>query len=136
MADKSVALRWTGEQLRFRGGRAGGPEIIVDGDGEQGPSPTTALLLGLAGCMASDIVDIATKSRVALGSLEAHLEGDRAAEPPRRYTAVRMRFRAGGVSAEDEPKVRRALELSITTYCSVLHSLRPDIQISTELELT
>lgn len=136
MADVTVALRWTGEKLRFRGGRTDGPLVTVDGDGEQGPSPMTTLLLGLAGCMAADIVDIAGKSRAALDTLEAYLEGDRAPEPPRRYTAVRMRFRAGGVGPADEPKLRRALELSTTTYCSVLHSLRPDLEITTELELT
>lgn len=135
MADVTVRLEWAGEGLRFEGGKPGGPGVVVDGDGAAGPSPMTALLLGLAGCMAVDILDISTKSRVALTSLEAHLEGDRAATPPRRYTAVRMRFVAGGVAAADEPKVRRAVDLSAETYCSVLHSLRPDIQITTELEL-
>jgi len=135
MADVDVVLRWTGEGLRFRGGRAEGPQVTLDGAGEQGPSPMTTLLLGLAGCMSADIVDIAQKSRAAFATLEAHVEGDRAAQPPRRYTAVRMRFLAGGVSQADEPKLRRALELSTSTYCSVLHSLRPDVTITTELEL-
>ena len=135
MADVAVTLTWAGEALRFEGGRVDGPQVVLDGDGAAGPSPMTALLLGLAGCMAADIVDIAGKSRAPLASLEARVEGDRAAEPPRRYTAVRMRFLAGGVAAADAPKIRRAVDLSASTYCSVLHSLRPDIAITTELEL-
>jgi putative redox protein len=35
----------------------------------------------------------------------------------------------------DEAKARRAIELSITKYCSVVHSLAPDIRITHGLTL-
>lgn len=134
MADQNVTLWWEGEGLRFRGGADRGPEVVVDGDGKAGASPMQHLLLALAGCMASDIVDIMNKSRAPLAALEVRLEGDRAPEPPRRYTQLRMHISAAGVSAADAPKLERALELSRETYCSVLHSLHPDAEVTFELE--
>jgi putative redox protein len=63
------------------------------------------------------------------------VEGDRRAEPPRRYTAIRLRYIVTGVAAADESKVWRAIHLSRDTYCSVLHSLREDIEVGIDLEL-
>jgi putative redox protein len=135
VGDVVVDLRWAGEALRFHGGRAGGPEIVLDGSGVEGPSPMTALLLGLAGCMAADVVEIGTKMRLPMTALRVQVEGERRAEPPRRYMAVRLKYTVSGVAAVDEPKVWRAIELSRETYCSVLHSLRADIPVTIELEL-
>lgn len=135
MADVTVALEWTGEAMRFRGGKVGGPEIVLDSSGDEGPSPPVALALALAGCMAVDVLDIAQKMRVPVSGLRVVLEGDRRADPPRRFTAVRQKFIATGVAAADAPKVQRAIDLSREKYCSVLHSLREDIEMSFELEL-
>jgi putative redox protein len=135
MADVTVELAWAGAGMRFSGGRTGGPAIVMDGDGADGPSPMVALLLGLAGCMAADVVDIATKMRLPLATLEVVADADRRPEPPRRYTAIRLRYIVGGVAAADEAKVWRAIELSRERYCSVMHSLRDDIDVAIELEL-
>jgi len=92
------------------------------------------LLLAIAACMGADIVDIMTKSRAPLTGLDIAAEGWRAPRPPRRYTGVRLTFTAQGVADEDSPRLERALDLSKETYCSVLHSLRPDIELTLRLE--
>jgi putative redox protein len=130
----SARVRWTGEGLQFVAGATGKPHMLLDGDGAVATSPVTALLLSLGACTAADIVDITRKMRVPLGSLELALEGDRAAEPPRRYTRIRLVYRVSGVAAAKRQKVRRALELSHEKYCSVLHTLAADIEFETELE--
>lgn len=135
MADLTVALTWTGEALRFRGGKLGGPEVVIDSDGIAGPSPTVSLALALGGCMAVDVLDIAQKMRVGITGLRVVVEGDRRADPPRRFTALRQKFVVAGAPAESEAKLRRAIDLSREKYCSVLHSLREDIEMSFELEL-
>jgi putative redox protein len=134
-ADLTVRLEWQGEGQQFRGGAAGGPEVVIDGVGAAGPSPVVSLGLGLGGCMGADVLDIAQKMRLPVTSLEVLVEADRRAEPPRRLTAVRLRFVVGGVSASDEEKLWRAIELSRERYCSVWHSLRDDIDLGLELEL-
>jgi putative redox protein len=135
MADLTVALKWTGEAMQFRGGKVGGPEILIDSDGVAGPSPTVSLALALAGCMAVDVLDIAQKMRVPISGLSVVVEADRKTDPPRRFTALRQKFITAGVAAADEAKVMRAIDLSREKYCSVLHSLREDIEMSFELEL-
>lgn len=133
MPDVSVDVRWKGEGTEFVGGREGGSAILVDGDGAHGPSPMQALLLSLASCTAADLVEILGKMRVPLQTLRVTAAGDRAPEAPRRYTAIRLTYRVAGVAAEHSAKLDRALELSLEKYCSVLHSLRSDIELSTEI---
>jgi putative redox protein len=135
MAGVEVTLSWQGEGQHFHGGKAGGPQVTIDGDGKQGPSPMTALALALAGCMAVDVLDITQKMRLPVSALDVRVVGERRDEPPRRYTALLLKYRVGGVGAADEEKVWRAIELSREKYCSVWHSLREDIALNVELEL-
>lgn len=135
-ADVTVALDWAGEGLTFSGGAAGGPAIRVDGNGGQGPSPMQLLLLSLAGCTAADVVDILKKGRTPFDGLTVRVEGERAAEPPRRYMAIRLVFETRGLAAADENKLSRAIALSMEKYCSALHTLKQDIEYSTEMVLS
>ena len=135
MADLKAKLEWTGEGLQFVGGTVDGPEMRLDSSGAAAPSPVDALALALAGCMAIDVLDIAQKSRVSVTGLTVDVECDRRAEPPRRLTAVRQVFRISGASTADEAKLQRAIDLSRDKYCSVLHSLREDIEMSFDLKL-
>jgi putative redox protein len=135
MPDVDVILEWSGSGMRFRGGREGGPAIELDGDGEAGPSPVTALVMAVGGCMAADIVDIGAKMRLPLQGLRIELQADRRGEPPRYLTAIRMNIIVEGVDASDSAKVQRAVDMSRDTYCSVLHSLRDDVAIEIALDL-
>lgn len=137
MADVAIALRWTGVGQEFRGGATGEgrPEVTIDGVGRAGPSPMQTLLLALAACSGADVVEILGKMRVPLSGLEVEVEGERVPEPPRRYTAVRIRYRARGVPAEAEDRLRRAVALSQEKYCSVLHTLRPDVVVESDVAL-
>jgi len=126
-------MRWTGE-LRFEGGSPGQPAIQVDGDGKVATSPVELLLLAAATCSAADIVLILNKQRVSLNALDVAVRGTRRESEPRRYTAIAFHFTVRGAGA-DEIKVRRAIDLSLEKYCSVVASLAPDIQISYEVSI-
>lgn len=132
-ADTEVHLEWTGEGLRFRGGAEGGSELEIDSDGVAGPSPTDLLLLSLAGCMGVDIVHILEKSRVPLESLSVDAQADRAVESPRRFERVRLVFTVSGPEEEHADRLQRAVELSRERYCSVLHTLQPDLDLGMEI---
>ena len=134
MADSHVVLRWTGEEDRFEGEALGGPSIIVDSAGKAGPSPMTGLLLSLAGCMAIDIRMILEKGRIPLDELVVEIEGDRASEPPRRFTGLRLMVRVRGPGEEHEARLDRAVALSREKYCSVFHSLRTDLDVEIDIE--
>ena len=133
-SSKEGFLRWTGEGLAFSGRIGSGPTVTIDGAGKAGPSSTDSLLLGLMGCMSIDVLMILEKGRVTVNSLETRVEGERASEAPKHFTRVRLTFVLEGPSPEDRSKVDRAIELSRDKYCSVLHSLRPDIEFETAVE--
>lgn len=132
--DKEIRLAWTGSGLVFDGGAFDGPQIVVDGDCATGPSPMDLVLMGTAACMAIDIKVILDKGRVPFDSLDVRAEGKRMETPPRHYSALRLVFTVTGVPSASRSKVERAIELSREKYCSVLFSLREDLDLETVIE--
>ena len=130
---KHVVLEWTGGMC-FDGRIPDGPAIVIDADNAAGPGPMAALLLAAAGCSATDVVIILGKMRAGLEGLRVEAAGVRREEEPRRYVSMALTFHARG-SGLDEAKVRRAIDLSIEKYCSVIHSLAPDIRVTYDLRL-
>ncbi|MGE0353307.1 MAG: OsmC family protein [Gemmatimonadales bacterium] len=130
---KQVSLVWRGG-LRFEGGEAGRPAMLIDGDGEQAPGPMATLLLAAGACTGADVALILEKMRIRLTRFEIRGAGVRREEEPRRYVELRLTYVLAGAGL-DEGKARRAIDLSIEKYCSVLHSLAPDITVGYDLVL-
>ncbi len=130
---KRVVLTWQ-EGLRFTGGAPDGPSTIIDGENVAGPGPMLTLLLAAASCSGSDVVSILQKMRVQLGRLRIDVTGVRREQEPRRYTAIHFDYHMGGEGL-DQAKATRAIDLSLEKYCSVVHSLAPDIAITYALTL-
>lgn len=127
----TAELVWSND-LQF-GVTSGANALIVDGDAAAGPSPVQLLAVGLASCMSIDIVDILRRGQHPLTAFRARLTGDRAIDPPRRLLAVRIDFVLHG--AVPSHAVQRAIALSREKYCSVWHSLREDIQLTTTFDI-
>ncbi len=130
---RHATLTWT-RGLVFEGGVPGGPQLVIDGDGVAGPGPMHTLLVAAAGCTGADVVSILEKMRIGLSNVRIEATGTRKESDPKRYTAIHFVFHVAGRDL-DEPKARRAIELSLTKYCSVVHSLAPDIAITYDLAL-
>jgi putative redox protein len=128
---KQVTLHWI-EDLRFEGGEPGGPQVDIDADNATAPGPMLQLLLAAASCSAADVVSILKKMQVGLESLQVSMTGQRRTEHPKRYTSIHYGWTIRG-SGLDETKARRAIDLSMEKYCSVLHSLAPNIATSYDL---
>jgi putative redox protein len=125
---KRVSLRWE-EGLRFEGGAEAGPTTRIDGDNTSAPGPMLTLLLAAASCSGSDVVLILKKMRIELRDLRIEVTGRRREQEPRRYTAIHFDYHIGG-NGLDGAKADRAVSLSVEKYCSVIHSLAPDIAIT------
>lgn len=128
---KEIVLDWEGD-LRFRGGLPGGPTTTVDGDNAEAMGPMALLLTSLAGCTGSDMVHILGRMRMPPLRCRVVARGTRREEEPRRYVAIHLVFEVSGEGL-DEAKVRRAAALSLEKYCSVAHSLAPDIAMTHEV---
>jgi putative redox protein len=92
------------------------------------------LLLAAAACTGSDVVVVLNKMRVAFSALRIEVSGVRRETEPRRYVSLHLDYRVTG-SGVDAAKVRRAIDLSLEKYCSVIHSLAPDMAITYALSL-
>ena len=113
---------------------AGAPGVILDSTGAAGPSPVDALAAALAGCMTTDVTDIIVKGRHPLRALRSHLVAERADTDPHRFLRVTLHFTIEG--AVPVHAVEHAIALSRDKYCSVWHSFRQDIELSTTFDIT
>jgi putative redox protein len=91
-------------------------------------------VMGIAGCTAMDVVSILEKMRQQVSGLDVEIVADRAPYHPKRLTAISITYRVRG-SGIARQKVERAVELSHTTYCSAMASLRDDCPITTTIEI-
>lgn len=128
-----VDVTWAGGQ-RFDAGRPGGPVLRLDGTGETGQTPPDGLLSALAGCTAIDAVEILAKRRTPPTSFRVEVEGTRVETTPRRFSHILLSYHIDGEGIE-RVHAERALELSITKYCSVRDSLANDLAIEWTLVL-
>lgn len=130
---REVTVRWR-DALRFEGAAAGRPAVLVDGDSADALSPVELLLVAAATCTGADVVSILRKQRVELRALEIAVRGTRREEHPRRYTAIHFAFTITGRGA-DAAKTRRAIDLSLEKYCSVVASLASDLRVTYDVAL-
>jgi putative redox protein len=128
-----VIAVWKGGE-EFDTSKPGGPVARIDGHGVNGQGPVDTLLSALGTCSAMDVVGILKKQRTPAESLEVEVIGTRENASPRRLKHVLMHFRISGAGIEREQALK-AIELSVTKYCSVRDSLDPAIPVEWELEL-
>lgn len=102
------------------------------GGHDLGPRPKTLLLNSLAGCTAMDVISILQKMRLNVTGLQVKAEGAIADEHPRRFTRIVLRYTVTGQDLPPE-KVKRAVELSQERYCGVSATLRPTVELLSEI---
>lgn len=130
-----VDIHWKGNML-FQTNTPSGHTISLDaakevGGEDKGPRPTEVLLSAVGTCSGIDIVDILRKMRLNVESFSMEVSGERREEHPRSFTHVHMHYILKGDLPEE--KVRRAVDLSISNYCSVSHSLSAKVTASFEI---
>lgn len=110
-----------------------GNEIIIDG-GESiggqnaGPSPMELLLMGIGGCSSMDVLTILKKQKQDISSYKVLVNGNRVEDIPKVFDKIHVEFIFEG-NVEDS-KAARAIELSMTKYCSVTKMLEKSAEIT------
>ncbi len=123
---------WT-KKHRFES-RQDEKSFTIDGDREHGPGPKSLLLSGLAGCSGIDVVDILEKMRVEFSGLVIEAEAEQTDEHPKVFKDILVTYRVK-TAAENEDKVRKAIELSLEKYCGVAAMLKKNSPVRYELVL-
>lgn len=130
-----VTLETLASGSRFRARTGKGFDLAFDtGPGALAADPVEHVIAALATCHAMDVISILRKKRLEVTGYEISIAGQRAAEHPRRFTAIEMthRLRGRGVPRE---AVEEAVRLSEEKYCTVHHSMRTDIAYTTRIEI-
>jgi putative redox protein len=79
--------------------------------------------------MGMDVVYVLGKGRHVLEALTVRFDGERSTEVPKRFVSMSIRFDV--TTSAEEAVVARAVALSREKYCSVWHTIRPDIILTT-----
>ena len=130
----TLTLETVDAGLRFRARFGEWSHVLDSGEAAEGPSPVMALVESLAACEAMDVIGILRKKRQVVSAYRVEMHAERATEHPRRLTSVTLVHHLTG-TALDPSAVSDALRLSDEKYCSVRHSLRPDIVVEHRIEL-
>lgn len=104
-----------------------GPEDF--GGSNAGIRPKELLLLGLGGCTASDVVTILQKKKVKVDNFEINITANLTDEHPKVYTTMNVEYVFYGSDIQ-EKDVARAIDLSLTKYCSVTAMLKNSVEIT------
>jgi putative redox protein len=125
--------------MHFEASGANNISVTVDSSREfggegLGMSPMQLLLVSLGSCTGMDVISILRKKRQDIASYRVEVAGTVADTYPHVYTDIAIRHMVSGRSVSDEA-VKRAIELSESTYCSAYAMLRQAARMSTSYEV-
>ena len=123
-----------GDGLRFEATLPTGTLVMDSGEDPAGPNPVQTLLAALAACEAMDVISVLRKQRQHVSAYEVRMSGERAADPPRRFTAIELVHVITGQGVR-LAGVEEAVRLAVEKYCSVYHCIRADIVITNRIEI-
>lgn len=133
----TVEVKWIDSQLMVGVDSYGHP-LITGSWPEKDPEwsalkPSDLLLLSAASCSGYDVIMILKKQREPIEGLEVICTAEQEAVPPFKFSKLHLHYRVkGNVSLEN---IGRAIKLSEEKYCSVINTLKPTVEISSDYEI-
>jgi putative redox protein len=107
--------------------------LKIGGHG-QGVRPMELLLMGLGGCTSMDVLSILRKMKQDVQDFNVIVEANREKDKvPSLFEDIQVKYILKGDL--DEKKVRKAIELSMTKYCSATAILEKSAKITYTLEI-
>ncbi len=133
-----VTLKRLNENYLMEAQNSDGNRMLIDanpsiGGTGAGVRPMETLLMSLAGCSSIDVLSILKKGRQNPSSFNVEVQAERADAVPAVFTHIDLEYQIEG--EVDVDKAKRAIELSMTKYCSVTKMLEPTVQITYKLRL-
>lgn len=107
---------------------------ITAGGSGHGSNPMELLLMSIAGCSGMDIVSILDKMKVKFQRFETTVEGERASDHPKVFKDIEVVYKFWGESLPED-KLKRAVQLSMTKYCSVASMIDKAANLTYRIEI-
>ena len=116
-----------------------GHAVVVDaapdvGGRNLGARPMELVLMGTGACTAIDVMHILRRARQPVTDCVVELEAERAAEDPKVFTRIVMRYIVTGKGLAHN-QVERAIKLSKEKYCSATIMLAASAEITYDFEV-
>jgi putative redox protein len=130
----NATIRWvTGKQ--FVGTDSTHHSVVLSpADVGVGMKPSELLLVALGSCTAVDVVEILSKKRTTLLSLEIQVTGEQEVDPPWTFRKFHIQYLFKGKGLT-EKAVAQAIQLSEEKYCSVAATVRATAPVTTGFEI-
>ncbi len=134
-----IELCRVNQAVHLEGRNEAGNTVSIDGSptigGENlGMRPMELLLTALGTCSSMDVLSILQKQKQNPESFEVEVDGKREeGKVPAVFTDIHVRFKFTGNL--ERPKIERAIELSLGTYCSVSRMLEKTAKITSSYVL-
>src|SRR5438477_9152911 len=131
MSVETVRVDWVGDQVFLLKDSNHFPIVMTQPQGAKGAD---LLPLSVIGCAAWDIVAILGKQHQQLASMQVMANSEREENPPWRFKSIHIIYTLAGHNL-DRTRVRRAIELTETKYCSTYATLREAISITSQFDI-
>ena len=131
-----IKVDWLQKDFQMEAENEEGGKLRIDGtNNTKGLSPMQLLIAGIGGCSAIDVISILEKQKQKLTDLTVEVDADKQKlkEGYSEFKTIHLHFKLSGEL--EVKKVERALELSITKYCSVSKALEKGSEISYDYEI-
>jgi len=134
-----IEMKRLNNAMHFEASNQDGNTIQMDGSpaigGEgKGVRPMQVLLMGLAGCASIDVVMIMKKMRQTLEDIKVTVETESIKlKDHSKFGKINLHFQLWGDIKEE--KAKKAIEMSIDTYCSVGKIIEKSSEIGYTLEI-
>jgi len=127
------------EGMTFVAESGSGHSVVVDaapdvGGKDLGTRPMELVLMGTGACTAIDVMHILRKARQPVTDCVVELEAERAAEDPKIFTAIKLRYIVTGRGLA-KAQVERAIKLSKEKYCSATIMLAKTADVTFDFEV-
>ncbi|MCC5907496.1 MAG: OsmC family protein [Balneolaceae bacterium] len=135
-----ISIQRLNDAVHMEANNEDGITLQMDGTEEIGGikggfRPMQMLLAAAGGCSAIDVVGILKKQKQNPDDLKIEVTGDRVKVGTySEFKSIHMHFILKG-SHLDEKKVSRAIDLSLTKYCSVSKTLEKTAKITSSIEI-
>jgi putative redox protein len=134
---KTTRVVWL-EKQQYVGIDSTKHSVVLSAQDEEngtGINPSDLLLLALGGCTSYDVVNILRKKRQPLTGLEVTVSAEQEEEAPWTFLKIHVQYDLRGRGLRDKA-VRDAIRLSEEKYCSVAATLRGNVEIAYDYEIT
>ncbi len=116
-----------------------GHGVVIDGAAEiggrnLGVRPMEMILMGLGGCTAMDVLSILKKQRQNVTDCVIEVNGERREQTPKIFTDIHIHYIITGRDLKNN-LVKRAVDLSAESYCSVSAMLGKSANITHDYEI-